>query len=111
MKYESLKPYMGPKTVCDNCHRKFVPGEAISQTSEGLVFCYSDGEGGCVLAYVFATGQILFGTPAKFRKETLPPEKRTPNYPHSPIVESSSTKTETSVPRQSLLTRIGKLFF
>ncbi len=110
MEYGVLAVYQGFKTQCDNCNRKFTPGEVISESREGLVFCYSDGQGGCVIGYTMSTGKMMVGEPVRFTTQILPPGERTPNYPEIPMLEPVKS-TSRSKPTRSLWSRIGKHFF
>lgn len=83
MEYQDLPVYEGAKKTCTYCRRPFKEGEMVSVDKENdLVFCYSDGDGGCGIAYVFSSGKSLACDPMKFGNADLPDEERTPNHPH-----------------------------
>lgn len=92
MEYEELEEYCGDKTVCDNCDREFEDGEIITVDNNGRTFCYSDSEGGCAIAFVFSSGEIIFGNPKRFKgSKWREPDNPMPNYPNMPI---NKKKTE-----------------
>lgn len=86
MEYEDLEEYSGENLTCTNCGREFTEGEIISVDINGRTFCYSDSEGGCAIAFCFASGEIIYCNPARFRgSKWHKPESPTPNYPNMPI--------------------------
>ncbi len=88
MEYEELEEYEGDKTACDNCDRKFEDGEIITADDKGRIFCYSDSEGGCLIAFVFSSGEAVFvsGNPMRFKgSKWREPANPIPNYPNMPI--------------------------
>lgn len=104
MEYGDLEEYMGDKTACDNCDRKFEDGEVITIDSKDRAFCYSGAEGGCMIAFVFSSGEILFsdGPPMRFRgSKWREPDNPIPNYPNMPIM-SKKKKEENSWLRKIL---------
>lgn len=112
--YQSLEVYAGPKSNCDNCSRKFVDGEVISAAkSPKLVFCYSDGDGGCLIAYVFSSQKMtvmMTGVPMRFGSGSLPLNQQTPNYPNTPIVgRTGEIKSTSEMKPKSWLKRLLSL--
>jgi hypothetical protein len=86
MEYPLLEVYDGKKTACDHCGRQFIPGEVISVDKDrGLAFCYSDGDGGCILPYVFANRNTVCGNAMRFGEKIASVNRRTPNYPKMPL--------------------------
>lgn len=72
MQYHDLKVYVGPTARCDSCGTPFTCGEVVTVADGGgLVFCYSDGDGGCLIDYVFSKLQparMLIGSPMVYRE-------------------------------------------
>lgn len=87
--YEELDRYVGSKTHCDNCNRAFEPGEVITvDEGQNLVFCYSDDEGGCMMAWVFSNVKAAIGNPMRFGDGVIYDiNKQAPNYPKTPIIK------------------------
>ncbi len=75
MYHTELKVYKGTEVSCEQCKRFFKEKEVISVTTEGLTFCYSDGDGGCLLLYVMTQGVMLVGHPMivpKGKEQSIP---------------------------------------
>jgi len=107
--YTQLSVYNGKKSECDHCKRAFASGEVVSQ-SEDLVFCYSDAYGGCLSGYVFTHGVMLIGNPVRFGEVFLPEDKRTPNYPNTPILGGELTPVLTTESKSGFWQRMKSLF-
>lgn len=89
--YEDLEEYRGEKTRCDNpgCKREFTEGEVITVIDKGHVFCFTGEQGGCLIAYVFSTGEVYAGNTRTMRfrgSKWRVPENPTPNYPNMPVI-------------------------
>jgi hypothetical protein len=67
MEYGDLPVYDGEKDSCEVCKRAFAQGEVITVGNDGATLCYTDGDGGCGLQYIFKTGKMLAGNPMVFK--------------------------------------------
>ena len=68
MKHSELPVYQGENDSCAQCGRGFKEGEIITVAGNKETFCYSTGEGGCLINYVFKTGKQMTGMTMRFRK-------------------------------------------
>ncbi len=68
-----FKQYTGSKTKCDYCESGFFKGEYITVSDNmGLIFCYSDASGGCLMNYVFKNAVAAYGDTQTYEgEETL----------------------------------------
>lgn len=66
MEYKDLPVYVGNKDNCEVCKKKFSDGEVIMANNDGTATCYTDGDGGCVLRYIFTAGKMVIGNPMIF---------------------------------------------
>lgn len=72
MQYLDLPVYSGRVERCASCERKFKIGEVITVTEESLVFCYSDGGGGCLIDYMMfkmKPPRVLLGMPQIYQQK------------------------------------------
>lgn len=109
MEYEDLEEYEGNKNACDNCDRKFKDGEVITVDDKGHVFCYSDGEGGCMIAFVFSLGKvcIIVANPMRFRGSKYhEPDNPMPNYPNMPIVRKDPEAEKKKIKDEEWLKKV-----
>lgn len=67
MNREELPVYSGDKEECEVCKKAFSQGEVITVGEDGAVVCYTDGDGGCGLKYIFTTGKMFVGNPMVFK--------------------------------------------
>jgi len=94
MSYPEIEEYAGEKTACDNCARTFKRGEVITvDTRKDYTFCYSDSGGGCLIAFVFSSGEASMGCSMRFGgSPVMRPENATPNYPNTPVINQEKRK-------------------
>ncbi len=69
MECKDLPVYDGNKDSCEVCKRAFAQGQVITVGHDGVALCYTDGDGGCGLQYIFNTGKMLAGNPMFFRSK------------------------------------------
>lgn len=69
MEYKDLPVYDGDKDSCEVCKRAFAQGEAITVGNDGTTLCYTDGDGGCAISYIFTSGKMFAGNPMVFKSK------------------------------------------